>query len=197
MKKNLSRVAVAVALATTAICSNAALTFSESIASPVIYSAPIFVTPTPALAYVATDSLSNVRLAPLGANGSYLVVSAGGSATVALGGASSFDFLWGSPDKFNSIEVVTSLGTETFTGSDFQSQFSIPAIGKNANTRLFSILAGIGETLNSITFASSGIAFELATVSPVPEPGTGSQLVAGLLAVAYLGSRTFFRSKQA
>jgi hypothetical protein len=196
MKKNLSRLGVAVALAATAIHSNAALTFAESIAPPAIYTAPLFATATPALAYVATDSVGNVRLAPLGASASYLVVSAGGSATVGLGGASSFEFLWGSPDKFNSIEVSTSLGTETFTGSDFQSQFSIPANGSNSSTRLFSILAGRGEALNSITFASSGIAFELATVSPVPEPGTGSQLLAGLLAVAYLGRRTLFRSTE-
>ena len=47
-----------------------------------------------------------------------------------------------------------------------------------------------GQTLDSITFASAGVAFELAVTTPVPEPENYALLLAGLMAVVYVGGRT-------
>lgn len=194
MKKILK---LAAALATLAFAAHASatLSFSESIAGPGSFAAPIFTTGTPALAYTATDSLADTRLAPLGTTASYLIVSTGGSASVSLSGASSFSFLWGSPDLFNSILIATSTGLEAFTGFDLQTLFGVAANGDNANTRWFSLSGAPGQTLDSITFSSSGIAFEVAVTSPVPEPESYALLLAGLLIVFYIGGRTTRRHR--
>ena len=190
MKKDLLKVTLGLLLCGHALVASAALSFSESVAGSEAYAAPVFNTATPALAYEASDSLTNVQTEPLGAVSSFLVVQPNGSATVDLGGVSSFSFLWGSPDLFNSLTIATSSGSQVFSGLDFQSLFGLAATGDNANTRVFSILAGAGELLNSITFASSGIAFELAVAtSPVPEPQTYALMLAGLAVLVYLGWR--------
>ena len=188
MKKHLA--SVLTAAAALAPFTASALSFSQMAAAPAIFSAPGFSTATPALAYVATDSIANVRLKPLGLSGTYFVVSKGGSATVQVGGASTFSFLWGSPDLFNSLILDTSSGIETFTGLDFQTLFGIPANGSNANTRLITIAGDPGQWINNVTFASSGIAFELNVVSAVPEPETFALLLGGLLLCLYVANRT-------
>ena len=51
-----------------------ALSSSQMAAAPAIFSAPVFSTATPTLAYVATDSIASVRLKLLGLSGSSFVV---------------------------------------------------------------------------------------------------------------------------
>jgi hypothetical protein len=187
--KNLFKIATAAAVSAVAFNASAQLSFMDAAVVPAAYSAPVFTTTDPTLAYDATDSIVNVRLAPMGTT-DYLVVTTGGSAVVDLGGASSFSFLWGSPDVYNSISVLTSSGTETFTGTDFATTFGLTANGNNANTRWVTLTGAAGQTLDSITFASAGVAFELAVTTPVPEPENYALLLAGLMAVVYVGGRT-------
>jgi hypothetical protein len=187
MKKLLKFVA-ATAVSVTAMHASAGLTFMDAVTGPGDYVVPTFTTLTPTLAYTASDSIVDVRLAPLGTT-DYLVVTTGGSATVDLGGVSSYSFLWGSPDTFNTVSILTSTGTETFTGTDFATKFGLTADGENANTRWVTVTAS-GETLDSITFESAGIAFEVAVTSPVPEPQSYALLLAGLMIVVYVGGRT-------
>lgn len=187
--KTLLAIVASIFLSASAVPAWAALSFGQSIAGAGVYVAPDFSTSSPTLAYVATDSVTNIRLAPLGASGSYLALSNGGMATVDLGGASSFSFLWGSPDVYNLFTVLTSTGTESFGGLDLQSLFGVSANGDNAGTRLFSIAGAPGQTLTSITFASEGNAFELAVAAPVPEPDKYAMLLAGLAIVLFVGRR--------
>jgi hypothetical protein len=189
--KKLWNFAAAIAVSVTTMHASAALTFMDTAVGPDDYTAPTFTTTTPALAYSATDSVANVRLAPLGAL-DYLVVTTGGNATVDLGGVSSYSFLWGSPDTFNSISILTSAGTQIFTGTDFATTFGLTANGNNANTRWVTLM-GTDETLDSITFNSAGVAFEVAVTTPVPEPEIYALLLAGLMIVVYVGRRTHRR----
>jgi hypothetical protein len=186
MEKLLKFIA-AIAGFVTAMHASAALTFMDTAVGPGDYMAPAFTTTTPALAYAATDSAANVRLAPLNAL-DYLVVTTGGNATVDLGGVSNYSFLWGSPDTFNSISILTSAGTQIFTGTDFATNFGLAADGSNANTRWVTLM-GTDETLDSITFNSNGVAFEVAVTTPVPEPETYALLLAGMMIVVYIGRR--------
>lgn len=186
--KKLLKLGTATAVFVTAAHASAALTFMDTAVGPGDYTAPTFTTTTPALAYSASDSLANVRLAPLGAL-DYLIVTTGGNATVDLGGVSSYSFLWGSPDAYNSISILTSAGTQTFTGNDFATTFGLATDGDNAHTRWVT-LSGTDETLDSITFNSAGAAFELAVTTPVPEPETYALLLAGLMIVFYVGRRS-------
>ena len=167
-----------------------AATFSEMAAPVDSYVAPVFTPNNAALAYLATDSAAHIRLAPLGASSSYLAVTAGGAATVTLSGATSFSFLWGSPDTYNLVTLGTSTGSESFSGFDFQTIFGLAAVGRNSNTRLVTIAATGGQSFNDITFSSGGNAFELAVATtPVPEPSTYALFLAGLGVVGWTARR--------
>ena len=89
----------------------------------------------------------------------------------------SFTFLWGSPDSYNSVTD----GTVTVTGSAFSS-----GAGNNAESTLYTFFDALGFT--SLTFSTTGVAFELA-VAAVPEPETVAMMLAGLGAVAFLSRR--------
>ncbi|MBC8058704.1 MAG: hypothetical protein H7Y61_19205, partial [Rhizobiales bacterium] len=78
--KTFLKLATAALVCTSVTQANAALSFSQSAAVPGVYAAPVFTTPDPTLAYAATDSLADIRLAPLGSSGGYLAVSTGGAA---------------------------------------------------------------------------------------------------------------------
>lgn len=186
--KDVLRVAFALAVSAIAMNAHASLSFSEAAATPGPYLAPMYVTSKSALAYTATTSILNVQLAPAGATGSFLTVTAGGLASVALGDIPSYSFLWGSPDLFNTLMITTSLGTSTYSGGNLLTDFGIPANGDNSNSIIFTI-TGIGELLKSLAFTSTGVAFEVANPTPVVEPDTYSLLLAGLLMVGFLGQR--------
>src|SRR4051812_33030879 len=89
----------------------------------------------------------------------------------------SFTFLWGSPDSYNSVTD----GRVSVTGSTFSS-----GAGNNAETTLYTFFDALGFT--SLTFSTTGIAFEVA-VAEVPEPQTSAMLLAGLTALAFLARR--------
>jgi len=89
----------------------------------------------------------------------------------------SFTFLWGSPDSYNSVTD----GTVTVTGSTFSS-----GAGNNAETTLYTFFDALGFT--SLTFSTTGIAFEVA-VAAVPEPQTYAMMLAGLGVLAFLARR--------
>jgi hypothetical protein len=186
--KEFLRFAVATAASAAALHANASLSFSESAAPAGGYSAPAFTTSRSDLAYSASESIIGVQLAPAGSTGTFLTVTTGGSATVALGGVSSYSFLWGSPDLYNTLMITTSLGTQTYSGGHLLADFGISPNGDNASSFIFTI-TGIGEVLESLRFVSTGVAFEVANPTPVAEPETYSLLLAGLLVVGFLGRR--------
>lgn len=141
-------------------------------------SAPGFTTETASV----VDSYL-MPLAPAGstvASFSVLSPAAGFSNTATINFASSmtsFTFLWGSPDAYN---LLTD-GTVSVTGASFSS-----GTGNNAQSALYTFVDPLG--FNSLTFSTTGIAFELA-VSPVPEPETYALFLAGLAALGFMKRR--------
>jgi PEP-CTERM motif len=133
-----------------------------------------------------TASLANSYLTPLAPAGSsvasYSVLSpaTGFSNTGTISFAApvtSFTFLWGSPDSYNRLTD----GTVSVTGSSFSS-----GTGNNAESTLYTFIDALGFT--SLTFSTTGVAFEIATAS-VPEPQAFALLLAGLGAVGFMARR--------
>ncbi len=161
-----------------------AQTFTFGATPAIDFAAPSFTTPDGALAYETTGSVPNLSLQPLGSSGTYLAVSTGGSATIDLGGVTSFSFLWGSPDATNMINI---------DGANF-SGFGLlgaTANSNNANTQWVTVTAAEGDLdgLNSFTITTNQIAFEMAVAAPVPEPETYALMLAGLGAMAFVARR--------
>ena len=170
---------VAAGLALLALQANAQ-SFSSVAAGPGNYAAPVFTTATPAFAYSASDSVYNVRLKPKFDMNDYLVVSPGGSATIDLGGATSFSFLWGSPDTYNVITIDgTTFNTSTLLGA--------LADSSNDHTRWATFTSDGG--MHNFTMTSTNIAFEMAVANPVPEPETYALMLGGLGALAFVVRR--------
>ncbi len=180
------------AAAFAAFNANAALTFSEGAAG--LYGGPLsFTSANGQVSSPISGSVTNVRLAPLTLSETdlYSVITTGGVATLEFaGGVSSFSFLWGSPDDYNFLDIVTNDGSGmTFGGADLGvlSNPDFMANGNNANTRLFTIGTNDGTLINSITFRSDGVAFEVAAA--IPEPSTYALMIAGLAAVGFVARR--------
>ena len=89
----------------------------------------------------------------------------------------SYTFLWGSPDTYNSLTD----GFVTVNGSNFSS-----GTGNNAESTLYTFSDARGFSL--LTFSTTGVAFEIA-VAPVPEPETYALFLAGLAAVGFMTRR--------
>ena len=133
-----------------------------------------------------TTSAANSFLTPLAPSGSvssYSVLSTAAgfstTATILLASTTSFTFLWGSPDSFNS---VTDSNGVTVTGSSFSS-----GLGNNAESKLYTFFDA--KPFTSLTFLTSGVAFELAVAAPVPEPETYALMLAGLAAMGFVARR--------
>jgi hypothetical protein len=178
-----SRIAAAAVVAFCASQANAVPTLTVAAAPTTAYAALSFSSG----ASVQTASSANQWLKPSEILfGSFSVVSTGANgtlgpiATLALGSATSFSFLWGSPDVENTI----SFGGTTFTGN---SVFA-GANGSNVNTRLVTI-SNDGAALGNVAFQTSKIAFEVAQVTPVPEPETYALMLAGLGAIGFVARR--------
>ena len=104
---------------------------------------------------------------------------------------SSVSFYWGSIDAYNSVTVLGAGGTSlgTFSGSLFP-----PAngdqTGATSNERV-NFIAGRGEAITGLRFASTGVAFEVDSVAgaplgsgiggtgAVPEPAMWAMMLAG------------------
>jgi hypothetical protein len=175
-----------IAAAAVAVCALQANAQSiTAVASPAGSYSPISFT-TASGVTVQQGSVLNVYLAPEAPMPTpitdfYSVIATGGSATLDLGSATSFSFLWGSPDGFNSVLV----GDVTFTGNSLG--LGHTAFGSNDDSRLVTISDAGG--LGTVTFASGGTAFELAAVAAVPEPETYALMLAGLAAVGFIARR--------
>ena len=183
---------IAVGVAACAINANAALTFAAASAIGVSGGSLTFQPGAINTVANASGSVTNVRTTPLGLGMTdpYSVISIGGAATLSFSTAvNAFSFTWGSPDDGNSLDIATTnFGTTTYTGSQFKTLGGLVGDGMNANTRLFTITGTGGTLINSITFKSSNIAFEVAT-APIPEPETYALMLAGLGAVGFMARR--------
>lgn len=179
-----------VAAAFAAFNANAALTFSQSAGFD--YLGPLsFNSSNANVSSPIAGSIANVRLAPLGLSETdfYSVITTGGVAAMNFGsGVSSFSFLWGSPDNYNFLDIATSDASGlTYGGAQLGVLGGFSSNGDNDNTRLFTIGTTDDTLINSITFRSNGIAFEVAAA--VPEPSTYALLIAGLAAVGFVARR--------
>ncbi len=189
---------IAVAVTACAMNANAALSFSQAAAAGAVSGGPLTFQPG-AINTVANavGSVANVRTTPmgLGATDPYSVISLGGSAVLSFATpVSTYSFLWGSPDAGNSLDIMTSTGLETYSGASFKTLVGATGDGLNSFSRVFTMTGMTGQTINSITFKSSNIAFEVAT-APIPEPETYALMLAGLGAVGFMARRR--RSAQA
>ncbi|RYF06470.1 MAG: PEP-CTERM sorting domain-containing protein [Oxalobacteraceae bacterium] len=94
-------------------------------------------------------------------------------------------FLWGSPDTYNIVTLVSSAQTYTFTA---QSLGFAVTNGNQAISTYAQFVASAGETIKSVSFSNSPArdAFEVAnfTVTAVPEPGTWGMMLVGFGMVA-------------
>lgn len=147
---------------------------------------------------VQTGSAANQWLAPVGVGSTpYMVVSVGGEPTTNGSASISFapnlnnySFLWGSPDEFNKVVFTLADSTTfTYTGANLGTLGSFSANGNNANTKWVTFSANGGPSFTNATFMSSGVAFEVANVSPVPEPETYALMLAGLAAMGFVANR--------
>lgn len=132
----------------------------------------------------------------------YSVVKTDSSATINFGpnGTQSFSFLWGSPDEYNYLDIVTGFGmsalTQTYGGVDLGILGGFSSNGNNNNSRMFSITGNSDMVIRAITFRSTGNAFEIdKALAPIPEPETYALMLAGLGAVGFMARRR--RSSQA
>ena len=182
---------LALAVSVCAINANA-LTFSQAAAAGAVSGGPLAFQPG-AINTVANavGSVANVRTTPMGLSQTdpYSVISIGGSAVLSFSSpVSTYSFLWGSPDSGNMLDILTSTGVESYSGSSFKTLVGATGDGLNSFSRVFT-MTGVGsQTISSITFKSSNIAFEVAT-APIPEPETYALMLAGLGAVGFMARR--------
>lgn len=97
-------------------------------------------------------------------------------------------FLWGSPDTYNTLSIVSSFGTQLFTAA------SIPGFTNVTGSQSFSqYVQFAGSGIKSLTFSNipSTDAFETGnfSVTPVPEPETYALMLAGLGALGFISRR--------
>ena len=99
-------------------------------------------------------------------------------------------FLWGSPDTYNALTVITTGGSVAFTAADF---FPAPT-GDQAFSDYVQFTAQAGFDILGLAFTNSPSinAFEVANftvTAPVPEPETYVLMLAGLGAVGFMSRR--------
>ena len=100
-------------------------------------------------------------------------------------GIGGFNFYWGSIDAGNRLAVVTSAGTDIFTGADIVGSGFGSTSSAQANRRVFFGLAN-GESLYELRLYSDLPAFELddfAVIPTVPEPAAWAMMIIGILSI--------------
>lgn len=119
---------------------------------------------------VYAGTIVDFSAAPWGDTTKYESIQPGGSATFDFTDAKikvgTLSFYMGSIDTYNMFSIKTNKGTTSYSGAGFPyndgGQFSA-----NTNRRVYVTFAS-GEIFRSITFASSGIAFEYDTLAVAP-----------------------------
>jgi hypothetical protein len=128
---------------------------------------------------------------PISTVGNFLASgpSDGGNATLTFTTPTSqLSFLWGSPDTFNLLSVVTSSGTFTYTAA----QAGVTPPNGDQQFAEYVDFVGTGTTvIDSVTFESTSNAFEVSNfaVSGVPETSTWAMMILGFLGLGFLGYR--------
>jgi hypothetical protein len=104
-------------------------------------------------------------------------------------------FLWGSPDLYNTLTVVSSDGSQTFKadGTGFTPATAFPFTNGNQTFNQAVQFASVGTSvIQQLVFASTQDAFEVGhftTTAPVPEPETYALMLAGLGVVGFMAKR--------
>jgi hypothetical protein len=138
-----------------------------------------------------TAALPTNTAPPISTVGNFLASgpSDGGNATLTFTTPTSeLSFLWGSPDTFNMLSIVTSTGTVTFTPA----QAGVtPPNGDQQFAEYVDFVGTAGTVIDSVTFESTSNAFEVSNfaVSGVPEASTWAMMVLGFLGLGFLGYR--------
>lgn len=100
-----------------------------------------------------------------------------------------FGFLWGSPDKYNTVEYYNGA---TLIGSYTGDAALDPANGDQGFATFFNAYATGGDVITSVHFISTGNAFETdnhAVIAAVPEPETYAMMLAGLGLMGFAARR--------
>jgi PEP-CTERM motif len=114
------------------------------------------------------------------------------ASTVTLSsGVDYISFLWGSPDTYNTLTVVTDAGNVSFTAAGLG--FSVTN-GDQSFSQYVQFVADANVDIKGLIFSNlpSQDAFEVANFSvtaPVPEPETYALMLAGLGAVGFISRR--------
>lgn len=141
-----------------------------------------------------TGSVAGQRTDPWGATdfagtGAYTAVGQGGSATYALGATTtSFSFLWGTPDSYNTLSLLLGGVVVDSVAGD---QTGIADFADQTTNRFVTVSSAFD--FDGLTFSSSGVAFEYAGIepAPVPLPAAG-----GMLLLALGGAAVALRRKR-
>ena len=124
--------------------------------------------------------------------------SAPSTLTFSGAGQSYISFLWGSPDLYNRLTVVSTGGSQTYTantsGAGLINLGFTTFTGDQDQSRYVQFFANPGVMITQLIFDNSPQtnAFEVANFSntrPVPEPSTLVLMAAGLSALAFVGMR--------
>jgi hypothetical protein len=135
------------------------------------------------LSHVTTGSLTGQFLAPATSpttsdGGIYLAILAGGSSTLTLTKpVTGIEVYIGSLDSYNNISFSNGV---SYTGTQIASLSGANSNGTSNGIFEFTFAAPI----TSVTFSDTGSnAFEIASISSVPEPATWAMMLAGLFGI--------------
>jgi hypothetical protein len=138
-----------------------------------------------------TAALPTNTAPPIATVGNFLAAGPndGGNATLTFTTPTSeLSFLWGSPDTFNLLSIVTNDGTFTYTAA----QAGVtPPNGDQQFAEYVGFVGTAGTVIQSITFESTSNAFEVSNfaVSAVPEASTWAMMILGFLGLGFIGYR--------
>jgi hypothetical protein len=199
VKKSVIFLAAAAILATPTIASAALLEGTGATGSPLLTLNNLGLTGVATLsggdvlaASTPTAALPTNTAPPISTVGNFLAAgpSDGGNATLTFTTPTSeLSFLWGSPDTFNTLSIVTNnQGTLTYTAS---SAGVTPPNGNQQFAEYVDFVGTLGTVIESVTFESTSNAFEVSNfaVSGVPEASTWAMMVLGFLGLGFLGYR--------